>query len=219
MAQTTRRPTGQEQKKPSAAERRAERAAQLKREQERRQRRTLAIVALGAVVLALIAFLVLRARQVNQIGISLPDEGRTHVNEGTPITYKHYPPASGPHYPSPQEAGVYTTEVPEGKWVHSLEHGYVVALVKCPSGCPDTFEKFNALYKSGLPKSAYGNVKLVVTPYSHAFSDPSQEAPITTVAWDHELMLQTFDQDQIVAFYKQYVDKGPESSPDPSKMP
>ena len=83
----------------------------------------------------------------------------------------------------------------------------------------DTFEKFNALYKSGLPPSAYGNVKLVVTPYSHAFSDPSQEAPITMVAWDHELMLQTFDQDQIVAFYKQYVDKGPESSPDPSKMP
>ncbi|HET8628989.1 MAG TPA: DUF3105 domain-containing protein [Thermomicrobiales bacterium] len=221
MAQTTQKPS--DPQRPSAAERRAARAAEIERARAQ-QRQRLLIVAAGAVVLLIIAGVFLarnvqQKQQTNQAAQALmartkvPDEGRTHVNEGTPIDYKLYPPASGPHFPSPQPAGVYRQEVAMGYWVHSLEHGYVVVLLKCPSGCDDLFNQFQDLYEHGLPKSQFGNVKLVVTPYSHAFSDPGKEAPITLVAWDHEEMLQTFDRAKILEFYNTFVDKGPEQIP------
>lgn len=221
MAQTTEQSS--DPKRPSAAERRAARAAEIERARAQ-QRQRLMIVAAGAVVLLIVAGVFLarnvqQKQQVNQAAQSLmdrtkvPDEGRTHVNEGTQIDYKLYPPASGPHFPSPQPAGVYHQEVAMGYWVHSLEHGYVVVLLKCPNGCDDLFNQFQDLYDHGLPKSQFGNVKLVVTPYSHAFTDPSKEAPITLVAWDHEEMLQQFDRAKILEFYNTFVDKGPEQIP------
>jgi hypothetical protein len=157
--------------------------------------------------------LFLRTHQAGQAGTQVPIEGSNHVNEGTPLTFKHYPPSSGAHFPAPQPAGVYKQEVPEGKWVHSLEHSYIVVLLKCADGCPDTYEQLTGLYQSGLPKSSFGNVKLVVTPYTHPFSDPSKEAPITLLAWGRDQMLQSLDRDAIVKFYSAYVDKGPEQVP------
>lgn len=208
MAQTTQPPT--DQKKLSAAERRAARAAEVKRERQRRQRRTLGLAIVGAAVLALAAFFFLRGQAASQVGAQVADEGQGHVNEGSPLTYRHYPPSSGVHYGVAQPAGISREEVPEGRWVHSLEHGYIVVLLKCADGCPDAYQQLDDLYRNGLPKSKFGNVKFVVTPYSKPFSDPSKEAPITLVAWNHELMLQSFDRDKIIQFYKKYVDGGPE---------
>ncbi len=215
MAQTTQRPTGQaaEGKRLSAAERRAARAAQLRLEQQARQRRRLLIAAAGALVLAVAAFFIIRNVQANQVGTRVADEGQGHVNEGTALTFNHYPPSSGTHYPAAQPAGIYREEVPEGRWVHSLEHGYIVVLVKCADGCPDTYRQLEELYQNGLKESAFGNVKFVVTPYSKPFSNPGDEAPITVLAWNHEMMLQEFDRDKIIRFYNKYVDKGPELVP------
>ena len=52
-----------------------------------------------------------------------PDRGRAH-QEGA-ITYSQQPPTSGPHNPSPLNAGVYSTPQAENHMVHSLEHGAV----------------------------------------------------------------------------------------------
>jgi hypothetical protein len=202
------------QERQSAAERRAARAEQARRERQRRQRRNLLLTALGVAVLVGVVALLLWRQQASQLGFSVVDQGREHVAEGTPLTYRYYPPASGSHYPSPQPAGVYRQEVPEGNWIHSLEHGYIVALVKCPDGCPDTFNQLEDLYKNGLPQSEqFKSVKFVVVAYNKPFTDPSKEAPVTLVAWDREMPLQSVDRDKIIAFYKQYVDKGPEAVP------
>ena len=142
----------------------------------------------------------------------VPDEGAQHYREGTPLSYQHYPPSSGPHYPSPQPAGVYQAEVPVGRWMHSLEHGYVVALVRCPDGCPELYQQLGAFYQQA-PKGPLGSVKLIVTPYSGSFSDPTKEAPLTLLAWNRELMLPQFDPDAVRAFYTAYVDQGPEAVP------
>ena len=69
--------------------------------------------------------------------IAVPDQGREHVDEGTPVTYKHVPPASGPHYPVTLQYGLYEQDVPEGYWIHNLEHGAIVILYKCSQPCPD----------------------------------------------------------------------------------
>jgi hypothetical protein len=195
----------------TAADRRAQRAAEAKAAQRKKQQRNLIIGAVGALILLLVAGYFIREQLINQnIGTPIPDEGRTHVNDGTPLTFKYYPPASGSHYPEPQPAGVYRQEVSEGNWVHSLEHGYVVILVKCADGCPDSFNQLDDIYKS-LPKSQFGNVKLVVTPYSHPFTDG--DAKFTLVAWDHEQKMDTLDRDLITRFYKKFVDQGPELVP------
>ena len=65
--------------------------------------------------------------------VSLPDEGNAHVTDAV-IPYKHIPPASGPHYEQPAAYQFNTTEVAEGNWVHSLEHGAIVLLYQCSTG-------------------------------------------------------------------------------------
>lgn len=207
-------------KRKSVQERRAERGAQLQRERAARRRLLTILGGLVAIALALGAAYYLRAKNAEQQLINqarqlpaLPDEGRDHVNNGAPLSYKYYPPASGNHYNNPQPAGVYDTEVSPGNWMHSLEHGYVVVLLKCPTGCPDLVAQMRQLYDKQLPNSQFGTKKLVVTMYSQPFTDPAKEAPITLVAWNREEMLPAFDRDKIIAFYKAYVDKGPELVP------
>jgi hypothetical protein len=212
MAQTKDRPpTGAtEAQKLSTAERRAQKAAEAAKQRQQRRQRNLILAVVGATALAVIAFLVIRAQTVNRIGTEVPQEGRGHVNEGTALTFKHYPPSSGTHYTQAQPAGVYKQEVPPGNWVHSLEHGYVVALINCTENCDTLFSQMDAVYKA-LPNSKYGSVKFVATKYSGEFTNGP--VPITILAWDNELRLDTVDKDKITQFYKGYVDKGPEDIP------
>lgn len=203
--------TAAAQQKVTAAERRAQRAAEAKVAQQKRQRRNLLIGAVVAVLLALVAGYFIREQLINQtIGTEIPDEGRGHVNPGETLTFKHYPPSSGTHYTSAQPAGIYRQEVQEGYFVHSLEHGYTVVLVKCPTACPEVYDQLDAIYKK-LPESQFKNVKFVVTPYSKPFTDG--DAKITLLAWDHEQKLDSVDEAMITRFYKKFVDKGPELVP------
>jgi hypothetical protein len=144
----------------------------------------------------------------SQPGVSVPNEGQQHVPDGSPIQYRHYPPASGPHYPSPQAWGVYSTEVPEGAWVHNLEHGGVVLLYKCDgSSCADMASQIQALAQT-LPRSARWNeIKFLAAPY------PKMDEPFTLVAWDRQETLATLDAAKVQAFYRAYVDRGPENVP------
>jgi hypothetical protein len=137
-----------------------------------------------------------------QVGIAVPDEGRTHVPDGTPINYKSYPPASGTHYPEPTKAGFYPTPLPEGTFVHNLEHGYIVVLYK-PSLDAASQQQLRQIVQD-FPKSKFGTVKLVVAPYD------KMDAPITALAWDWKQPLDIFDRDQLVQFYRAHVDRGPE---------
>lgn len=192
----------------TAAERRAQRAAEAKAMQQRKQRRNLLIGAAGAVVLLLIAGYFIREAAINQnIGTAVANEGQGHVNTGDALTFTHIPPSSGKHYPTAQPPGIYRQEVPEGFWVHSLEHGYIVVLVKCTTDCDAVYNQLEALYRE-LPESQFGNVKFVVTPYSKPYTDG--EAPITLLAWGYEQKLDRVDRDIITRFYKKFVDKGPE---------
>jgi len=191
---------------------RAARAAQLRRDRHRHPRIRLA--AAGALLLALGAVVFLRMSRPGPVGTAVAEAAdSSHVPEGVPITYAHYPPSSGQHYPVPQPPGVYRAEIPEGYWVHSLQHGAVVVLLKCPDGCATTYQRLEDRYRNDLPPGRFGTVKLVVTPYSHPFSDPGKDAPLTLLAWDREELLPGFDRDKIVGFYRAYVDRGPELVP------
>ena len=75
------------------------------------------------------------------IGHVVDEMPRTHISQPSKVTYNHDPPTSGCHYSlgigkAPISPGVYDKHVDPEYWVHNLEHGYIVVLYNCPSGCP-----------------------------------------------------------------------------------
>jgi len=144
-------------------------------------------------------------RPAGGLGTPMPDEGNAHVGDGELITYKSYPPSSGTHYSTPADAGFYDQPVAEGKFVHSLEHGYIVIYYK-----PDLPEATKQQLKdtfSKLPLGKYGKVKAVIVPYTN------MTTPMAIAAWDRLMLLNSYNYDEIQTFYKEWVDKGPEDVP------
>jgi len=138
--------------------------------------------------------------------VIVPDEGQAHVEVGTEIAYQHYPPASGPHYPVTLEYGLYETDVPEGYWIHSLEHGAIVVLYKCDQPCPDLVQALGNLLDS-FPLSKWNNRKIVIVPY------PSMDAPLMAAAWNVQMPMAQFNPQALIDFYARHIDRGPEDVP------
>lgn len=134
-------------------------------------------------------------------------EGAGHVEEGAPLSYAHFPPSSGSHYPRPWPAGYYDQPVAEGYWIHSLEHGFVVVLYNCPDGCPDMQAKLQSLMSKAPPRRC-DERRLIIVPYSRGMT-----TPISMVAWGKQLDLAEYDEQAILNFYKRYEDRGPEQLP------
>jgi Protein of unknown function (DUF3105) len=178
------------------------------------------IPATGALIIVLLAvvfyFLVYVPQNVPQnspngalLANKVMDEGRTHVAEGSPIRYVNQPPVSGPHYPSPKPWGVYTEPIVPGYYVHNLEHGGIAVLYDCPTGCPDIVTQLNNAFTT-FPRDKFGEVKLVVTPYSGL----PNGANVAALAWDIQKFYQgDFSVDKLLAFYNAHVDQGPEDIP------
>jgi hypothetical protein len=144
-------------------------------------------------------------RPAEGLGTPVPDEGNTHVDDGTAITYKTYPPSSGTHYNDTAPYGFSDVPLKEGNLVHSLEHGAIVIYFKS-SVSADVKQKLKEAY-STLPAGKYGKVKLVITPYEN------MTTPIASAAWDRLLLMNEFNYDEIQTFYSTWVDKGPEDVP------
>ncbi len=191
-----------------------------KREQLRVQRRrrsmawNMSLLGGGAAVLALIVWYFLSIARPGALPgeQALQDHGGGHVEPSVTLTYQHYPPSSGQHYAATAQWGVYTDAtqpIPEGNFVHNLEHGGVVFLYHCAEPCPDLEQQFADLWEEA-PPSKYGNKKIIVTPY-----DPAKlgGAPIVALAWGHQLNLPAFDKATMLLWYRRFLGYGPEDVP------
>ncbi len=191
-----------------------------RREEGRRRKQQQKTIGIAAIVVAAIiaiggiVFLVYQgtrsdassASSASSSGMPIADEGRDHIPDTQQPQYKHYPPASGPHYDEPAVWNFYEQPVPEGRWVHNLEHGGVVILFKCPSGCPDLVKQLEDFH-AAAPKSARWNeVKLVITPYD------KMEHQLAIVAWDWIDEMDSFDSARLLKFYTAHLDRGPEDA-------
>ena len=209
------------------AQRKAERvAAQKRAARSEATRRGLLIGGIGVLVVAAAIAIFLLSRQGGGAAApalgSVPgeqhfDDQKTasgqlyeHIPETTPITADpdgHYPPVFGNHYPIWRPPGVYDSPIPEGYFIHDLEHGATVVLYNCPNGCQDAVTQLRGMLTS-LPKSKdFNEVKLVVSPNTkiqHQFA---------LLAWDWEKDMDSFDADTVRAFYLEHLDKGPEHAP------
>lgn len=172
------------------------------------------LVGIGVVMLGLIAVYVLNVARPGPLPgeQAIVDAGGGHVDTSVTLTYQHYPPSSGQHYDATAPWGVYTDPaqpVPEGNFIHNLEHGGVVFVYSCPTACPELEQQFVDLYESA-PPSKYGNKKMVVTTYE---ASKLGGFPIVALAWGHQLNLQAFDKDTMLTWYRRFVDYGPEDVP------
>lgn len=124
------------------------------------------------------------------------------------MTYTSYPPTSGQHYPAPAPWTVSGAPLPEGRFVHNLEHGGVAILYKCPTNpaaCTTLKQQIQDLYKLLPPDRQFREVKAVVSPYDR------MEREIAVLAWGWIDELDRFDGDEITRFYQAHVDRGPEA--------
>ncbi len=172
-------------------------------------RRTVLMV-IGALLLAGVVVVAINTSLFGlaapQIGRAMPVEKAEHVPDGTVISYRTRPPTSGAHYDAPSPSyGMAEQEVPPGNWVHNLEHGAIVLLYNCPSGCPDLVAQIKDLYAS-LPRGRNGRLggRLLAVKYA------DMDHKLAVAAWGRLLELDDFDPDQIRKFYDAYIDRGPE---------
>ena len=94
------------------------------------------------------------------------------------------PPSGGDHNPSPLTCGFYDQQPPDEFAVHSLEHGAVwIAFV------PSTSAADVAVLRAFAKQD-----HVLVTPYA------GMDAPITLVAWEHRLELQSVTDPRLAQF-------------------
>src|SRR5712692_259122 len=204
------------------AMRQAQRAEAARRQKAAERRSLLSIVgvlAAAALELSITALYPSPPRHLSfqpfaqHVGQVVPDEGRQHVQAGTQVTYQHQPPTSGSHYSQSGVAPVawqtIRTLLPE-VWVHNLEHGGIVVLYNCPSGCDDLQRQLTSYVNSIVPpEPQYGEYKIIMSPYS----DGMGTHKVALLAWDRIEFLDGYDQTNITTFYESHVDKGPERIP------
>jgi hypothetical protein len=109
--------------------------------------------------------------------------GRHHRQGHIDYPGKH-PPSGGDHNPVPVTCGFYDQQPPDENAVHSLEHGAVWVAFDPSTSAADV----NVL--KALAKQDH----VLVTPYA------GMSAPITLVAWEHRLELQSVTDPRLPQF-------------------
>jgi hypothetical protein len=137
-------------------------------------------------------------------------EGFEHVPLCVDVTYLSNPPSSGNHYPIWAAYQAYDFPVPEGYWVHDLEHGAVVFTYDCPDGCDADIaaaEAFiDALPDDPLcdPDAGDPRVRMTMTP------DPNVTTKFAASTWGWTLRADCFDPVAFGAFVQAHYGQGRE---------
>jgi hypothetical protein len=138
------------------------------------------------------------------IGTSLPCEAFCHLAYSAPTNnYSTNPPASGPHYPSPEHVlGEHTSPVPRGRYVHSMEHGAIILAYNCPSGCA---AELGVLRQVLAARTGYWD-QIIMTP------DPLMTTTrFAAIAWTWAYTFDTPDLAALLCFVDQHENHGREN--------
>lgn len=203
-------------------EKQARRAAEERRKaQQRREarRRNLVTIGIAAVVLGLVVWLIMAERSPSgsgPIGVAMSragctdietheDEGRDHVDPGTPVPYRSSPPTSGPHYGITADGGFYSSAVQPGQLVHNLEHGHIVIWYRpdAPQEVIDGIER----YMDETRQDLY----VIATPYEALEGDYNYALS----AWTKSRSCTRLSGAAIDDFRRRFQGRGPEQAGTP----
>ena len=145
------------------------------------------------------------------VGEPVDEMPHTHINPPATVTYNHNPPTSGCHYnlgygDAPVQTGVYNQPVQSEYWVHNLEHGYVVVLYNCPSGCDTQFKALQTWYHQLPPEPGFPYPKVVVLPYT------GMDVPFAAVSWDWYDPIPVFSIAEVQRFYDNHKHQAAEAA-------
>jgi uncharacterized protein DUF3105 len=143
---------------------------------------------------------------------AVANEGWVHVAEGTPLTYLHNPPASGPHYPVWARYQAYTTALARPYWVHNLEHGAIV-LVYRPDAPSAVVSALTDTFRALPNDPECGHPRALLTP------DPLLARPVAAIAANFVLEGECASPDQIRAFALAHRNHAPEDICDSGTRP
>jgi len=187
---------------------RQERTIKIERIAKRAKFKLLVILGVAVLIVAAAGYFgyrsISKVASVEDIGEPVPIEGEKHISDGTTVNYKTNPPASGDHYGTPANWGVYDHEIPDEAAVHNLEHGGIWISYK-----PD----IQSAAKQKLEEIAKIKTKVILSPRS------KNDAPIAAVAWGRIYKPAVsadgaFDEESVKNFINKYINKGPELVPD-----
>ena len=135
-----------------------------------------------------------------------------HVDPSAgPIAWLTNPPSSGPHYPTWARWGAWPS-VPRGYWLHSLEHGGVAMLYRCPSGVCEPVRDALVAAANGIPTdracmpddAAPARVRVVIT------VDNEIATPVAAAAWGWLYRADCVDAPSLRRFYADHAGRAPE---------
>jgi Protein of unknown function (DUF3105) len=172
--------------------------------EQRNKRFMIGGIAVGVAVLAIALVVVFFPRPTADTMRQVPLEQATHVEEGSPLTYRNRPPSSGMHYgtvPQASDYRMYDQPLTPGRWVHMLEHGAVAVLFR-PDLCDQDCVNILASVWDSAPRSnLVGGLRhLVITPYQN------MDHPIAVVAWGYVDEMDQADKDRILADIRSKMD-------------
>lgn len=136
--------------------------------------------------------------------LSVPNEGWTHVAEGSAVSYAHNPPASGPHYPVWARYEAFPSAIGRGYWVHNVEHGAAVLLYR-PDATSGVQQALRDAYAAMPDDPACGHRRALLTP------DPLLDREVAVVAADFVLLGDCVDQAAVREFVVARRGSGPEN--------
>lgn len=195
-------------RKERRALKRAEKQEKRGQEKSKRGAKKIVLFTLGVLVIAGAAgafFLFAPERQAPRPDFSqtIPDEGRSHTDEGTRVEYQSNPPTSGNHWGEPLADGIYDTEKPDEAVVHSLEHGRVWIS-----------------YKPSIPEQTKKSLEELLKKYNGTVLTPrsANDTDIALATWNRLDTFNlnpdgTFDESRITDFINRWRNKGPEFVP------
>lgn len=141
------------------------------------------------------------------------DMGQSHVRPGTTVSYAFCPPTSGSHYDfgarAPLSQGFYDADdgVSPGNWIHNLEHGWVVLAYRDPEGADGPTSEELSQMRSFIESAPLSPAAVACAPnkvIAVRFDDMSTRFGL--MIWDRSLLTDTFDPEEALTFYQQWVD-------------
>ncbi len=141
------------------------------------------------------------------------DQGGAHVTDNASVAYNSNPPSSGPHCGTWLAYRVYApgSPAPRCNWLHNLEHGAVVLVYRCPSGCPEIVAE---LEKAISEVSARCQPKpVILTP------DDELDTTVAAAAWGATWRSSCLDaaaRASLVAFIQEHM--GPAAGQAPERV-
>ena len=167
------------------------------------------IAAAVVALIAIVAFVNIRARRPVGEEVRFASQGNLHIPFGstTPVEYNSTPPSSGPHYENIIGWGTYTEPQRYEHVVHNLEDGGVIIYYQCEDGCPELYGELDDFASDYIDRGA----RVVLVPNDPTFTDNNgtplhkdMGSRIAMVAWQYVDKFENFDAERMGAFIDRY---------------